>query len=55
MLAMLDFNLTLTELPPSFRVRVPTSWGVPDDVSGCQLGNSDFREQMECTITTMLP
>ncbi len=35
---MLDFDLGLTEVPPSFQVGVPTSGGVPDDVSDCELG-----------------
>ncbi len=48
---MLDFELGLTEVPPSFPVRFPTSGGIPDDVSDCELGNSDFRYQMERTIS----
>ncbi len=47
---MLDFDLRLTEVPPSVPVGFLTSGGVPDDVSDCELGNSDFRDQMEPTI-----
>ncbi len=48
--AMLDFNLRLKEVPVSFRVGVLTSGSVPDDVSNCELRNSDFQDQIERTI-----
>ncbi len=48
--AMLGSGLGHTEVPPSFWVGVLTSGGVPDDVSECDLGNSDFQDQMEHAI-----
>ncbi len=47
---MLDFDLELTEVPPSFPVGLPPSGGIPDDVSDCELRNSYFRDQMEHAI-----
>ncbi len=49
--ALLDFDLGLTEVPPSFPVGFPTPGGVPNDVSDCELGNSDFQDQMEGIIS----
>ncbi len=39
---MLDFDLGLTDVPPSSPVGFLTSGGVPDDTSDCELGNSNF-------------
>ncbi len=51
---MLDFDLDLTEVSPSFPVGILTSGGIPDDVSDCELGNSNFRDQTERTISVKL-
>ncbi len=40
--AMLDFDLGLTKVPPSFCVGEPISGGVPDDLSECELRISDL-------------
>ncbi len=50
--ATLDFDLRRTEVPPSFPVGFPNSGGVPDDVSDCELGNSDFQDQLERTVNS---
>ncbi len=50
--AMLDFDLKLTEVPLSFPVGFPISGGISDGVSGCELGNSDFWDQIERTMLT---
>ncbi len=48
--AMLDFELSVTEVPLSFRVGVQSSGGIPD-VCDCEVKNSDFRDQLECTVS----
>ncbi len=48
---MLDFSLRPTEVSQSFQVGIPTSEGVPDGISDCERSNSDFRDQMECTVS----
>ncbi len=50
---MLDFELRVTEVPQSFQVRVLTSGGILDDVCNGELGNSDFRDQLERTISSL--
>ncbi len=50
--AILDFELEVTEVPLSFQVGVLTSGGVPDDVSNCELGSSDLLDQLESIIRT---
>ncbi len=49
---MLDFVPGVTEVPLSFQVGVLTSGGVPEDLSNCELGYSDFQDQMGHTIST---
>ncbi len=52
--AILDFEVGVGEGPSTFRVGNPTSGGVPVQIFDWVLGNSDFRVQMERTITAEL-
>jgi len=46
----LDFEVGGCEILPTFRVGNPTSKGVPPETSDLELGNSDFRVQLERTV-----
>ncbi len=43
-------ELGVSNAPSSFRVRVTTSEGVPDDLSHCELGNTDFQDKWNILI-----
>ncbi len=47
--AMLDFEVGVDEVLPTFQVGNPTSGGAPVKIFNWELGNSDFRVQMERT------
>ncbi len=47
---MSGFDLGFTKVPLSFRIGVPASGGVCDDISNRELENSDFQDQMERTM-----
>ncbi len=40
--AILDFEVRVGEVLPTFRVAKPTSGGIPVEISNWELGNSDF-------------
>ncbi len=49
--AILDFEVRVGEVLPTVRLVNPTSGGVPVEISDWKLRNSDFRVQMEHTIS----
>ena len=49
--AIFDCQLGGGEDSPTFRLGIPTSGGVPVEISHSELGNPDFPVQLERTIT----
>ncbi len=47
---ILDFEVGVGEVLPTLQVGNPTAGGIPVEISDWELGNSDFRVQMERTI-----